>query len=338
MSEPSAYNKGLGSLFNFKDKLKQPRKFGRKGVVSFGGSVGPPPPPPPIPPPLDTFNQNLVGAYSLRKLSSSYSGPAITIANNAGASFQVGFNAAGDLNTAAMQTWMNANLPGPFRVYIWHNQMASLTNNFQSVFGPADSVKMPAIADTSGNIYTSNGKPCIKFGINNLPTWLSRSFVNTNAKYMVLSDLAQQASNQAIVHSPSSQTSFGGTVRGSIIYGTTGLGIEASEFSPTAQNRSFTVTLPPSISLIHSQYNTTLNVTNIYYNGVLMANDFTGVLQDGVGITNMHIGNLASGDSFSGFSSLNYFNGNMQEIIMYSQAQEIYISGLTANIMQYWGL
>jgi hypothetical protein len=330
MSEPNAYNKGLGSLFKFKNKLKQPNKFGKDPSIGIGGAGSGPDPY------LDNYKQNLLVACSLRRLFSNYTGPLIVVQNGNGSATPtpVPQNANGELDTLFLQAWISANPPGPYRVQVWYDQNS--LNNFTYV--NVNLVNLPVIADASGNIYTNNGKPCIKFGFNNIPTILSANYVTSNAKYMVLSDVVQDPNPQNIVNYPYDELTATQYARGSTILEATGGTLRSSELNSTPVTAETKASLaPPTRLLLHSQHNTTTLKTDIYYNGGFVSAASTAFSGITPGISKYHIGGAASGDALvinSGF----YFKGNMQEIIIYSQPQEIYISGLTGNIKAYWNL
>lgn len=315
------------------------RMFGLKGrVAPFGGSVGTPPPPPIIP--IQNFTNNLVGAYSLRRITQNAAFSfSVTNASQTSA-YSATFNVNGDLDVPSLQSWINSNLPGPFYITSWFDQSGIVSNadNFPGIGGITIS-NCPAIADASGNIFTQNGKPCIRFGLNNTPTWLSIGYQQLNAKYFVLSNVAQGPNIQSIFTVPTNEFSFNSFSRGSVIYSIAGSSIYSSEqLSASGTARNTASILPPSRLLFHSQHNTTTLATDLRFNGGIVPPSSLSASGFPSAITNMHLGNDVSGDIFAGWSVNSYFIGDMQEVLLYSQPQEIYINGLTANIMQYWGL
>lgn len=318
------------------------RMFGLSGrIAPFGGGGGGVAPPPPPVIPIQNFTDNLVGAYSLRRVNPS-AAFACDITNASGTgSFPAIFSPiTGDIDMVDLQANINANLPGPFYILSWRDQSplgGNDASNFPGSFGVALS-NCPAIADAAGNIFTQNGKPCIRFGLNNIPTWLSIPYQTLNAKYFVLSNMVQVASLQPIFMVPTDDTLFNSFSRGSVVYDFIGSTLYASEQnSAFATARSIASLAPPSRLLLHSQHNTTTLKTNIRYNGSVVPPSSESISALPNPITYMHIGNAVSGDIANGWASI-YFKGDIQEVFLYSQPQEIYINGLTANIMQYWGL
>jgi hypothetical protein len=94
-------------------------------------------------------------AYSLRQLSNSYTGPAIEVRrSNDNASASIGFTPTGDLDTAALQTFVGSN--SAF-VKTWYDQSGNGRHGIQT-----DNTKQPHIV-TSGTIIRQNGKPALNF-------------------------------------------------------------------------------------------------------------------------------------------------------------------------------
>ena len=101
-------------------------------------------------------------SYSLRLLSSSYTGAAIQVRrSNDNATTDIGFS-AGNLDTAALKTFTGANNS---YVSIWYDQSGNAKNAFQS-----NTSLQPCIV-SSGIIYRQNGVPTVYFnGSNYLST------------------------------------------------------------------------------------------------------------------------------------------------------------------------
>ena len=94
-------------------------------------------------------------SFSLRKLSSDYSGNAIQVRrSNDNATTNIGFTVNGDLDTTALKTFVGAN--NGF-VSIWYDQSGEGRNAAQATRG-----LQPQIIST-GVVYRKNGKPTIYF-------------------------------------------------------------------------------------------------------------------------------------------------------------------------------
>ena len=96
---------------------------------------------PPFVGPLDDMTANLAVAYSLRRLLSSYEGPAIRARNDSDTEADIGFESDGTLDTTAL-----TNLAGPegnAYVVTWYDQSGNAQDGAQS-----DTSKQPRIVDT----------------------------------------------------------------------------------------------------------------------------------------------------------------------------------------------
>ncbi len=101
---------------------------------------------------LDQFGDNIRVAYSVRKLSSTYSGPAMRVREtNANAEKDIGFDSNGDLDTTTLLAHCAAN--GEGRIVTWYDQSGNGINVTQ---GTAD--RQPVIV-TGNAVVTLNGKP-----------------------------------------------------------------------------------------------------------------------------------------------------------------------------------
>jgi len=101
---------------------------------------------------LDTYTGS-IGAYSLRKLSSSYSGDAIVVTTDGVDSQTIGFS-GNDLDTATLESFAGS---GDAYVSTWYDQSGNSRNFTQSTFA-----NMPKIV-SSGTTITQNSKPIVEF-------------------------------------------------------------------------------------------------------------------------------------------------------------------------------
>jgi hypothetical protein len=105
-------------------------------------------------PPLDTYT-GATAAYSVRKLSSSYSGPCIEAYRvSDGATQDIGFDGDGLIDTAAIATFGGASVVG---VRTWYDQSGNASDAVQTTAS-----QMPQIYD-GASVITQNAKPTIKF-------------------------------------------------------------------------------------------------------------------------------------------------------------------------------
>ena len=111
---------------------------------------------------LDTYT-GAAAAYSLRKLSSSYSGSAVEVYN--GTSYaDIGFNVFGELDTVALAAHCGSN---DGFVSTWYDQAGSndATQTTTSL--------MPKIYDGTTGVVTENGKPAVECTGGNMPTGIA---------------------------------------------------------------------------------------------------------------------------------------------------------------------
>ena len=101
---------------------------------------------------LDTYTGS-IGAYSLRKLSSSYSGDALVVTTDGVDSQTIGFS-GNDLDTATLESFAGS---GDAYVSTWYDQSGNSRNFTQSTFA-----NMPKIV-SSGTTITQNSKPIVEF-------------------------------------------------------------------------------------------------------------------------------------------------------------------------------
>jgi hypothetical protein len=101
----------------------------------------------------------LAAAYSLRRVSASYAGPAIDVRRDSdNITSSIGFNAAGNLDTGALLAFVtgSANTGSGF-VAQWYDQSGNNRHATQTSTG-----SQPLIV-SSGSLVTENGKPVIQF-------------------------------------------------------------------------------------------------------------------------------------------------------------------------------
>ena len=107
---------------------------------------------------LDQYGTNALVAYSLRKLSSSYSGSAIRVRRtNDNAELDIGFDSNGELDSSAIISFVGTGNNG--HIAVWYDQSGNGHNGTGTTAN-----RQPLIAESSGPLFppqiiTSNGKP-----------------------------------------------------------------------------------------------------------------------------------------------------------------------------------
>lgn len=125
-----------------------------------------------------------VCAYSLRQLSSTAT-YAITVENSSGATADIGFTAAGGLDTSALATHCGSNFG---RVSKWWDQSGNSNHMEQST-----ATARPYIVDASGNLITTTDSsiPAIDFYFSSTSRWLEDTFVTNNSDRLMVSLMAE---------------------------------------------------------------------------------------------------------------------------------------------------
>jgi hypothetical protein len=121
---------------------------------------------PPFTGALDLISATSAAAYSLRKLRTAYTGPALRVRRSFdSAEADIGFTAAGDLDTAALLAHVEHGGPGPGNqngfVTTWYDQSGNGRNVTQ-----ATAVNQPRIVN-AGVIALANTRPTLSFLGNN---------------------------------------------------------------------------------------------------------------------------------------------------------------------------
>lgn len=167
----------LHSPTNLVNPLARQRFMGFGTGVSGGASfVGP----------LDGYTTSMTGAWSVsRRLLSSYSGPLVRIRRSSDSAEQdIGANGLGDLDTAAITTFVGSN--SAFVRTIYHQ-------NGGVNLGQATAATQPRIVN-AGTLETVNGKPaCLFSGSQFLEAALSGGNAAAWTNYMTASTAAYVA-------------------------------------------------------------------------------------------------------------------------------------------------
>jgi hypothetical protein len=272
---------------------------------SFGGSfraITTPPPPPPI---LDTY-PGATFAYSLRKLRTAYSGDAIRVRRSSDNTEQnIGFTAAGELDTTALTTFVGAN--NGF-VTIWYDQSENLRNSTQIT-----TTNQPQIV-SSGNIILQNGKATLSFDGTSDRLDISTFSFNINAlSIIILSKSNSSASNGFALANPDPFRLYAGYILSSTEY--FGYNDSATKFNLGIANTN------QSLKELYAGSST----ANAYRNS---SSSVPIATSSQVVSSQMYVG------SYNGINS--FYNGNIQEIILYTSNQSSNRTGIESNINSHY--
>lgn len=249
---------------------------------------------------------NAAAAYSLRKLSSTYTGSAIRVRrSNDNAEQDIGFALSGNFDTSALTTFVGAN--NGF-VVTWYDQSGNSNNATQATAG-----SQPQIV-SSGSVITDNGRPAILFDSD----FFTVGLISSSTEATILSVCNP---NQLVSYN----TIFGmGFNNG---YALTTNGTKYNLFYRAVADQNTTNNANFAQSLIFAYTKSGTNQT-IYSNNVLFQNITPPSMI--APTTSSRIGAYDSG--------LNPFSGEQQELIIYASDQSANRTGIQANINAYYGI
>jgi hypothetical protein len=291
---------------------------------------------------LDDYS-GAAAAYSLRKLDKDYTGSAIRVRrSNDNTEQDIGFTSSGDLDTAALKTFVGAN--NGF-VTTWYNQADSA-----SVFGIRNAIQttsslQPSII-VSGVIVRENGNPTIRFNgsttrltVNNSQSTFAflhrtgKSYVSIVLKNTKLAangvgsiiDNCGAVSSATGFYMNTNDTLFTSNVVRS----------SSGNFTSFVSDNSFS---PSNLSLITNildNGNATAALRNlIYKNGTAssVVNTFTNTPSTSTTSNlNLSIGRNSSSPAAG-------FGGSISEVIIYPSDQSSNRTGIETNINSYYGI
>jgi hypothetical protein len=270
-------------------------------------------------------------AYSLRRLSSTYTGDAIRVRRLLdNAEQNIGFDALGNLDTTALNTFCSGT--NGF-VTTWYDQSGNGYNATQTT-----SLNQPQIV-SSGSILLLNSKPCINFnGTTNLldlPSGLANVFqgqgkamssFNVNT-YPILSSqnlfvLSSSVNNDAYYYSGSSTT--------------------LGKYRFVARGASGLLKQYQSINnfTIGNQY-LKVDILNLESAGVQLGSSWVNNILDinaqDYATTSKALNQGAIG-ALKRMSTAGYYNGNHQELIIYPTEQTSNRLDIQSNINSYYAI
>ena len=239
---------------------------------------------------LDDYS-GAAAAYSLRLLSSTYSGDAVEVYN--GSSYaDIGFDSNGELDTTALAAHCGSN---DGFVSKWYCQSGNSNDAAQGV-----TANMPKIYDGTTGVVTENGKPAVEFdGSDDQLTHNISGLVSGNFTY---SDVFTSSDGAAILHSSTSTNTKW------IMIAQTSTQTQLSDGFLTAYDNYFkNGTSALSVGA------TRTDLKNAFYNGNQNLAFYHGTTSS-VSVSQMYLGRYQS----SGF----HFSGKLQESILWTSDQQ----------------
>jgi hypothetical protein len=273
---------------------------------------------------LDTYS-GAAAAYSLRRLSSSYTGKAIRVRRASdNTELDIGF-VGQNLNTSALTTFCSGT--NGF-VKTWYDQSGNARDATQTT-----AANQPQIV-SSGSVITENGKPAVQFdGVNDnldansLASVFSgnNSFFSTSSvfKCINISTIDQSVfgfgssttNTPTIFIGPTNRTPFTNVTTSSI---RSDSNIENRNFGTSSANQVLCFT------------DKSFNNSNLFTNGVL--NQSATATIGNVTLDLFAIGTL------SRVTKVIYFNGLTQEIVIYNSDESSNRTGISDNINDFYSI
>jgi len=258
---------------------------------------------------LDDYS-GAAAAYSLRQLSSTYSGSSVKVrraSDNVEA--DIGF-ASGELDTTALASHCGAS---DGFVSVWYDQ-ANSNNATQDT-----ATKQPKIYDGTTGVVTENGKPAVEFdglnGVFALPITLDNTLYYNN--FVVCTPTG---SDDVVLNLTN------GTDVASISYGRTAGQVHAStRLGATTIQKSGAHTISTQ-GLFSSNHDFSPQVVDLYIDGVQQSGTLVGRV--GLGVSTIGGQSLTS----------RTFAGQMQEVIIYASDQSSNRTNIEDNINTFYDI
>ncbi len=260
---------------------------------------------------LDLY-PNAAAAYSLRKLKTDYTGPAIQVTRSSGeepTNQDIGFNSNGELDTVSLLDFVGS---GGGTVAIWYDQSGNGTDATQSTAS-----KQPIIV-TSGVVAELNGEPTMTFSSPflmdlNLSQYPFTSGGSVTDKSIFAVALNNSTVNQNLYNIADGRDIYALTYNrsGNNTYGFLGASYGRIGGNITGQNIISSLAISPS----SESFNNTVEGVS---SNLVRAN-----------FNDISIG--SRGGSYA-------MDGNIQEIVMYESNQSANRTGIETNINDYYNV
>jgi len=256
------------------------------------------------------FYPGAAAAYSLRQLSSDYGGYAIRVRNSSDQELDIGFNSSGELDTVTLLNHCGA---GDGFVKTWYDQSGNGRNATQST-----AIFQPQIV-SSGSVINVNTKASLQFdGVNdrfNIPT-ISIAFNSLSIIGVVKSDSATD--NGYAFANPDPNRLYLAHIRSSTLYFGYNDSITKFDLGAATTNQE----------LIELYAGTNANA----YRNTNASTQITSAT------TTLNADNLSIGSYRQSSALGNFYDGNIQEIIMYTSDQSSNRTDIETNINDFYSI
>jgi hypothetical protein len=277
---------------------------------------------------LDTY-PNAAAAYSLRKLRAAYTGSAIRVRRTDLAESDIGFTALGNLDTTALLSFTGTGALNNGFITTWYDQSGNGRNATQTT-----ALNQPQIV-TAGSVTLENTKPTANFdGSNDLLTLLNVPIFSDVSSATLIA--VNKSNSTAVLGISSLSVNFTGAfntnlwiAQGRTVakrYETGGRRLQGDSFQAITSN-----TDSNGQALIINNTNFVNTTIHLYQNASLVANSTTFQTSGNTAVINQDIQIGSTGTS-------RYWNGNIQEIIIYPSDQSSNRTGIETNINTYYAI
>jgi len=256
---------------------------------------------------LDTYTGS-AAAYSLRLLSSTYSGDAVEVYN--GTSYaDIGF-ADGELDTTALATHCGSN---DGFVSKWYDQSGNTNDAAQTT-----TASMPKIYDGTTGVVTENGKPAVEFDGSNDGYLLNTSGLD-------IGSLSSFTVGRMI------------TISNAVMLGLSGSDGNKRWYAPFIASGNFNYGYADSATAI-----TTTQDTNQNLHTMIAGTTLNGVEawlnSTSVGTATRTTGAASGQDGIANLDEAFYANCNVQEVIIYGSDQSSNRTGIEDDINTFYNI
>jgi hypothetical protein len=259
---------------------------------------------------------NAQAAYSVRKLSTNYTGNAMEVRNSSGTLLDIGFDSNGNLDTASLATHIGT---GTGTVTTWYDQSGNSRDLTQSVLSV-----QPSIA-VGGTIHTINNIPAVLFANDYMDTAAFAPNPNGEVNILAVSQWDNTTMDMIVANQFGSST----TTRNYYYRMKSDGTIQMSQYFGNAQAQ---ILNPSSATAANVPYIMSAefasNTSNAYFNGTLR----TGTTQSG-SVENdtekLRMGALGS-------NGTQLLRGYVQEFVYWSNSAHLDANDISNDVNNYY--
>jgi hypothetical protein len=264
---------------------------------------------------LDTY-PNAAAAYSLRKLRTAYTGNAIRVRRTDLTESNIGFTAAGNLDTAALLSFTGTGALDNGFITTWYDQSGNSKDAIQTT-----AISQPLIV-SAGVLLTLNSKSAIRFdGSNDNLNKTSFGFPTTKISTVKVNNRIGSSQNyDSIGYNPGGgmiNANEGGSI-GFLGRPSGGSFFNASSGFPSTNNQILQLNIYDGSNLKASTNGNGFGTASVISNPIVYGNQI------------LNIG--------SGGNNADYGNGNTQELVIWAVDQTTNKLGIETNINTYYGI